>query len=273
MTARSERVLVYVVLFVAVAFAVAPVAGIVLVSLQARTSTGGSIQSLTNLTLGNLGEAWEKGSFDTTLRSSAIVVLFSVPLATLLSVLGGYGIGALRFRFNGVVLGLFVFALMIPIEASLVPLFYVWRALGLTDSYVAIVLTEVGYNVPFGVFWMAAAFRSLPRELMDAARVDGATSWTTLVRVGVPVVLPAVVTLAALQFMWIWNDFLAPLVMISSEQLRTAPVSISFFQGQYVAQITLIAAACVIVALPVVVAYVALQRRFIAGATMGAIKE
>jgi raffinose/stachyose/melibiose transport system permease protein len=273
MTPRSERLLVYGVLLVAVAFAVAPVMGIVLVSLQQQTSLGGSIQSFTDLTLDNLAQAWEKGSFATTLRSSTIVVLFAVPLATVLSILGGYGIGALRFRFNGIVLGLFVFALMIPIEASLVPLFYVWRALNLTDSYVAIVLTEVGYNVPFGVFWMAAAFRSLPQELMDASRVDGATSWTMLIRVGIPIVLPAIVTLAALQFMWIWNDFLAPLVMISSEQLRTAPVSISFFQGQYVADVTLIAAACVIVALPVVVAYVVLQRRFIAGATMGAIKE
>jgi raffinose/stachyose/melibiose transport system permease protein len=272
-TSRPERALVYVVLLFAVAFAVAPVIGIVLVSLQQESSAGGSIQSLTNLSFDNLAQAWDKGDFATTLRSSAIVVLFAVPLATLLSILGGYGIGALRFRFNGIVLGLFVFALMIPIEASLVPLFYVWRALNLTDTYVAIVVTEVGYNVPFGVFWMAAAFRSLPRELMDAARVDGANSWTTLIRVGVPIVLPAIVTLAALQFMWIWNDFLAPLVMISSEQLRTAPVSISFFQGQYVAHIPLIAAACVIVALPVVVAYIVLQRRFIAGATMGAVKE
>lgn len=273
MTARSERLLVYIILGVAVAFAVAPIIGIVLVSLQARTSVGGSIQSVTDLTLNNLANAWTKGSFGTSLGSSAIVVLFAVPMATTLSLLAGYGIGALRFRYSGFVLGLFVFALMIPIEAGLVPLFYIWRALGLTDTYVAIVFTEVGYHMPFGVFWMAAAFRSLPRELMDAARVDGATSWTTLVKVGVPIVLPAIVTLAALQFMWIWNDFLMPLVMISSESLRTAPLSISFFQGQYVADITLIAAACVIVAFPVVVAYASLQRQFIAGATMGALKE
>ena len=174
---------------------------------------------------------------------------------------------------SGLVLGVFVFALMIPIEATLLPLYYIWRALGLTDSYVAIIVTEVGYHMPFGVFWMAAAFRSLPRELRDAARVDGANSWTALVRVGVPIVLPAIVTLAALQFMWVWNNFLMPLVMLSSEGLRTAPLSISFFQGQYISEITLIAAACVIVALPVVVAYVFLQRQFIAGAVSGALKE
>ena len=79
-------------------------------------------------------------------------------------------------------------------------------------------------------------------------------------------------TLAALQFMWIWNNFLMPLVMISSEELRTAPLSISYFQGQYVSDITLIAAACVIVALPVVAAYALLQRQFIAGSVTGAMK-
>ena len=273
MTGRSERALVYVILGVAVAFAVAPIIGIVLVSLQAKTSVGGSIQSFTDLTLDNLGKAWTKGSFGTSLGSSAIIVLFAVPAATALSLLAGFGIGALRFRHSGVVLAVFVFGLMIPIEAGLVPLYYIWRALGLTDSYVAIIVTEIGYQLPFGVFWMAAAFRSLPREVMDAARVDGATSWRTLVSVGAPIVLPAIVTLAALDFMWIWNDFLMPLIMISSEQLRTAPLSISFFQGQYIADITLIAASCVIVAFPVVVAYAFLQRQFIAGATLGAIKE
>lgn len=273
MTSHRERVTIYIVLLVAIMFAIAPIVGIVLVALQTSTSVGGSIQSLTDLTLDNLTTAFEMGSFGSSLGSSAIIVAFAVPIATSLCVLAGYGLGALRFRYSGLLLGLFVFSLMIPIEATLIPLFFLWRALGLTDTYVAVIITEVGYHMPFGVFWMAAAFRSFPRELMDAARVDGANSWTTLVRVGVPIVLPAVVTLAALQFMWIWNNFLMPLVMISSEGLRTAPLSISFFQGQYVADVTLIAAACVIVAFPVVVAYAFLQRQFIAGAVSGALKE
>jgi raffinose/stachyose/melibiose transport system permease protein len=273
MNRGAERVLVYAILGIAVAFAVAPIIGIVLVALQAHSTVGGSIQSVTDLTFDNLGKAWTKGSFGSSLGSSAIVALFAVPATTALSMLAGYGIGALRFRYSGVVLALFVFALMIPIEDGLLPLYYIWRALGLTDSYAAIIVTEIGYQLPFGVFWMAVAFRSLPREMMDAARVDGANSWRTLVSVGAPIVLPAIVTLAALNFMWIWNDFLMPLIMISSEQLRTAPLSISFFQGQYLQDITLIAAACVIVALPVVLAYAFLQRQFVAGATLGAIKE
>jgi raffinose/stachyose/melibiose transport system permease protein len=272
MTGRTERALVGFVLGVTVAFALVPVMGIVLVSLQQTTSLGGSIQSLTDLTLDNLSAAWSQGGFASSLWSSLIVVGFAVPIATTLCVLAGYGLGVLRFPGSGLLLGLFVFALMIPIEATLIPLYFLWRHVGLTDTYAAVILTEVGYHMPFGVFWMAASFRSLPVELRDAARVDGANSWTTLVRVGAPVVAPAILTLAALQFMWVWNGFLMPLVMISSESLRTAPLSISFFQGQYVADVTLIAAACVIVALPVVVAYAFLQRQFIAGSVSGALK-
>ena len=272
MTGRTEQVLVAFVLGLAVTFALIPVAGIVLVSLQQTTSLGGSIQSFTDLTLDNVATAWRQGSFSSSLGSSLIVVGFTVPIATTLCVLAGYGLATLPFMGSGALLGLFVFSLMVPIEATLLPLYFVWRFLGLTDSYVAVILTEVGYHMPFGVFWMAASFRSLPTELRDAARVDGANSWTTLVRVGAPIVAPAILTLAALQFMWVWNDFLMPLVMLSSESLRTAPLSISFFQGQYVADVTLIASACVIVALPVVVAYGFLQRQFIAGSVSGALK-
>jgi raffinose/stachyose/melibiose transport system permease protein len=272
-TRPAERLLVYAVLAIAVAFALAPLIGVLLVALQAHPSVGGSITSVTDLTFDNVGKAWDVGGFGTSLTSSGIVAAIAVPATTTLSVLAGYGIGALRFRFSELVLALFVLALMIPIEDGLLPLYYVWRAFGLTDSYAAIVVTEIGYQLPFGVFWMAAAFRTLPRELIDAARVDGANSWRTLASVGAPIVLPAIVTLAALNFMWIWNDFLMPLIMISSESLRTAPLSISFFQGQYLTDITLIAAACVIVATPVVLAYAVLQRQFIAGATLGAVKE
>jgi raffinose/stachyose/melibiose transport system permease protein len=248
------------------------VVAIILDSLQRTTSLGGSIQSLTDLTLDNITTAFRQGSFGASLGSSLIVVGCVVPIATTLCVLAGYGLGVLRFLGSGPLLGLFVFSLMIPIEATLLPLYFLWRAFGLTDTYVAVIATEVGYHMPFGVFWMAASFRSLPPELRDAARVDGANSWTTLVRVAAPLVAPAILTLAALQFMWVWNGFLMPLVMLSSESLRTAPLSISYFQGQYVSDITLIASACVIVAFPVVLAYAFLQRQFIAGSVSGALK-
>ncbi len=258
-------------LSVAVIFALAPVVGIVLVALQA-SSPGGGITSVTNLTLRNFGTAWDQGYMADSLRSSAIIVALTVPTATSFCALAGYALGTMRFPGRGPLLGLFVFALMIPIEGTLIPVYFIWRHLGLTDTYWAVILTEVGYHMPFGVFWMSQAFRAVPRELLDAARIDRANTWQTLRRVAGPICMPAITTLAALQFMWVWNDFLMPLVMISSQSRLTATVSLSFFQGEYVTNYTALAAASVIVALPVVTAYIFLQRKFIAGFASGAIK-
>jgi raffinose/stachyose/melibiose transport system permease protein len=268
---RRETVIANGILTVVVLFALAPVAGILLVALQAK-GVGGGISSLTDLTLGNFGRAWDEGLMASSLRSSAIVVSLAVPTATGLSILAGYAFATMRWPGRGPLLGLFVFALMIPIEGTLIPLYFMWRAVGITDTYWAIILTEIGYHMPFGVFWMAQSFRAVPRELIEAARIDGAGSWQILLRVVGPAARPAVTTLAALQFMWVWNNFLMPLVMISSQDKQTAPVSLSFFQGQYVTDFTALAAASVIVALPVVVAYVFLQRQFIAGFASGALK-
>jgi len=258
-------------LTIAVVFALAPVVGIVLVALQV-TSPGGGITSLTNLTLHNFSTAWAQGYMSDSLRSSAIIVAISVPTATLCCTLAGYAFGTMRWPGRGPLLGLFVFALMIPIEGTLIPIYFIWRDVGIVDTYWAVILTEVGYSMPFGVFWLSQAFRGVPRELLEAARIDRASTWQTFRLVAGPMCMPAITTLAALQFMWVWNDFLMPLVMISSQGRLTATVSLSFFQGEYVVNYTALAAASVIVALPVVTAYIFLQRKFIAGFASGAVK-
>jgi raffinose/stachyose/melibiose transport system permease protein len=268
---RRESAATNGILSMMVLFALAPVVGVVLVALQAK-GVGGGITSLTDLTLGNFGRAWDQGMMSASLRSSTIVVSLAVPAATGLSVLAGYAFATMRWPGRGLLLGLFVFGLMIPIEGTLIPLYFMWRQVGITDTYWAIILTEIGYHMPFGVFWMAQSFRAVPRELIESARIDGASTWQILRRVVGPVCMPAISTLVALQFMWVWNNFLMPLVMISSQDKQTATVSLSFFQGEYVTDFTALAAASVIVALPVVVAYVVLQRQFIAGFASGALK-
>ena len=198
-------------LTIAVVFALAPVVGIVLVALQV-TSPGGGITSLTNLTLHNFSTAWAQGYMSDSLRSSAIIVAISVPTATLCCTLAGYAFGTMRWPGRGPLLGLFVFALMIPIEGTLIPIYFIWRDVGIVDTYWAVILTEVGYSMPFGVFWLSQAFRGVPRELLEAARIDRASTWQTFRLVAGPMCMPAITTLAALQFMWVWNDFLMPLV-------------------------------------------------------------
>jgi raffinose/stachyose/melibiose transport system permease protein len=127
--------------------------------------------------------------------------------------------------------------------------------------------------VAFGTFWMRAYFLSSSRDVVEAARLDGAGHWQTLWRILAPMGRPAIVTLTLLTFMWTWNEFLIPLVMVTDESLRTAPLGLAFFQGQYTSGLSLLAAGAVIVAVPVVVVYLVLQRHFIRGMVDGAIKE
>jgi raffinose/stachyose/melibiose transport system permease protein len=221
---------------------------------------------------GNFETAWNDGNFATYLRSSAIVTGAVVAISTLLSILAGYAFGLMRFRGEQALFYLFLVGLMVPLEATIVPLYYDLREFGLTDTYWALILPQAGLSVAFGTFWMRAFFRSVPRSLVEAARLDGSSSWVTLWRVVLPLGRPAVLTMVVLVFMWTWNEFLLALVMVSDEGLRTAPLGLAFFQGRNTSDFPLLAAGSVIVATPVVVLYVFLQRHFIRGMLSGATK-
>jgi raffinose/stachyose/melibiose transport system permease protein len=163
---------------------------------------------------------------------------------------------------------------MIPFEAIVIPLYYNLRDIGLTDTYWALILPESALQLSFGIYWMRSFFLAVPRELIEAARVDGARTLRTLVSVLIPIARPAITTMMVLLFMFSWNEFLLPLVMVdSSDATRTAPLGLANFQGRYGTDIPSLAAGSLLVALPVLVLYVFLNRRFIQGVLSGAIKE
>ncbi len=271
MIARREQHLTYLLLGVFSLIALVPIVGIVVTALQARGGAA-SFGVPDGLELENFATAWDEGNFADYLRSSVIVTVSVVVLSTLLSILAGYAFGMLRFRGSSALFYLMLLGLMVPLEATIVPLYYDLRDLSLTDTYWALILPQVGASVAFGTFWMRAFFRSVPRSLVEAARLDGSSSWTTLWRVVLPLGRPAVLTMVALIFMWTWNEFLLALVMVSDEGLRTAPLGLAFFQGRNTTDYALLAAGSVIVATPVVVLYVFLQRHFIRGMLAGAVK-
>jgi raffinose/stachyose/melibiose transport system permease protein len=266
MISVRERTLNYVVLVAFAAFALYPLIMIVDVALSPDLSgdaAGG---------LANFSAAWDQGRFGTYLRSSVLVSTITVLIATFLSILSGYAFGTMRFPGRTVLFWAMLVGIMVPTEAIVVPLYFDLRTLDLTDTYFALILPQVAQSVAFGTFWMRAYFLSSSRDVVEAARLDGASHWQTLWRVLAPMGRPAIVTLTLLTFMWTWNEFLIPLVMVTSENLRTAPLGLAFFQGQYTSGIALLAAGAVIVALPVVVIYLFLQRHFIQGIVEGSTK-
>jgi raffinose/stachyose/melibiose transport system permease protein len=271
---RAERTGNYVILVAFAVFALTPVLTVLGAALGPDDAAGGTPGGgVLGLHPGNFAHAWDIGHFGSYLRTSLLVSTTVVVVSLVLSILSGYALGTMRFRGATVVFYLFLLGIMMPSEAVLVPLYYDLRTLGLTDTLWAVVLPQVAQSVAFGTFWMRAYFRSSSRALVEAARLDGASSWRILWQVLVPLARPAVVTLTVLIFMWTWNEFLIPLVMVVSEDLRTAPLGLAFFQGQYTQGFTLLAAGACIVATPVVLLYVFLQRHFIAGMLEGAVRE
>ena len=276
MTSPFERVLTYGVLMLASIFAIYPLLSIVFLALHEPGSLSTGLEIPTDPSLESFRRAWVEGGFDHALLSSAIITVSVVAASVFLSILAGYAFGTMRFRGSAALFAFLLFGVVVPWEATVYPLYYDYQRVGLTDTYLAVILPEIGLSVAFGTFWLRAFFRSAPRQLMDAARVDGASSWTILWRILVPIGRPAIVTLAILLFVFTWNDFLLSLVMIQNEDTWTAPVALASFAGRQYDTAELrevVAAASVLVALPIVIVYIALQRQFMRGLLTGSVKE
>jgi raffinose/stachyose/melibiose transport system permease protein len=275
---RAERSANYVILVAFAVFALIPILTILHSALGPSDSAGsgtgtGATASFAGLHFGNFTEAWHVGHFGSYMRMSLLVCVSVVAVSVALSILSGFAFGTMRFRGSSPLFYLFLLGIMMPSEAIVVPLYFDLRTLGLTNTFWAVALPQVAQSVAFGTFWMRAYFRSSSRSLIEAARLDGASNHRILWQVLVPLARPAIVTLTVLVFMWTWNEFLIPLVMVTDEGLRTAPLGLAFFQGQYTQGFTLLAAGAVIVATPVVALYLVLQRHFIAGMLEGAVRE
>jgi raffinose/stachyose/melibiose transport system permease protein len=222
----------------------------------------------------NFADAWEIGRFGQYLLTSVTVALIVVVTSVTVSILAGYALGTMRFKGATFFFYLFLVGIMVPTEAFIVPLYFDLRMLGLTNTVWGVALPQIAMSIAFGTYWMRAYFRSASGAMMDAARLDGAGTMRILWQILVPNARPAITTLVLLVFLWTWNEFLIPLVMIpTNEALRTAPLGLGFFSGQYTQGYALLAAGATIVALPVVVVYLFLQRHFIAGMLEGAVKD
>jgi raffinose/stachyose/melibiose transport system permease protein len=270
----GERLANYAILIAFAVFALYPILTIVAAALGPDDAAAGQVgPGVLGLHPENFVEAWDAGRFGTYLRTSLLVSAIVVSVSVVLSILSGFAFGTMRFPGSTVLFYVFLLGIMMPSEAVIVPLYFDLRALGLTDTLWAVVLPQVAQSVAFGTFWMRAYFRTSSRSLVEAARLDGASTRRILWSVLVPLARPAIVTLTVLVFMWTWNEFLIPLVMVTSESLRTAPLGLAFFQGQYTQGFTLLAAGACIVATPVVLLYLFLQRHFIAGMLEGSVRE
>jgi len=234
--------------------------------------TLGPLAFPSQLRLDAFKDAWTTGRFNFFFRNSVIVTVVVVVVSVILSTLTGYAFAMLPMPGRRLLYPLLLLGYMVPFEAVIIPLYHMMNRMDMTDTYWALILPQVGLSVSFGTLWMTSFFRAAPRELVDAAAIDGCNRWQLLWRILWPLARPAVLTLVVLTFMWTWNEFLLALVMVQKETMRTLPVGLAFFQGRYSANIPLMAAGSLIVAGPILLVYILFQRYFIRGMLGGAVK-
>jgi multiple sugar transport system permease protein len=206
--------------------------------------------------------------------NSIIVAVLTSLLTAVVATLAGYGFGRFRFRGSALAFGLILLALMIPFQAVLTPLFLVMHDLHLLNSLLGLSLFYTAFNLPFGVYVMRNSFLAVPKEIINAARVDGAGPMRALVSVLRPLVLPGVATTALYAFLFSWTEFLGALTLMTNDGLFTLPVALSNVEtGTYGAvNYGLLIAGAVISMVPCIVVYVSLQRYYVRGLVSGALK-
>ncbi|MBX3083873.1 MAG: carbohydrate ABC transporter permease [Anaerolineae bacterium] len=220
----------------------------------------------------NYSRAWSEGRFGDYFLNSIIVVVAVVGISVVLTVLSGFAMGLLKFRGKTLINILILMGLMVPFEAVIIPLWSLMRDLGLYNTLWSLILPQVALSFSFGTFWMQAYFRGVPEDLIDAAVIDGCSSWSLLWGVLFPMARPSILSMVVLLFIWTWNEFLLVLVMIQKDSLRTLPVGLASLQGRFSTNLALVAAATVIVTVPTLIVYFVFQRQFINGVISGAVR-
>lgn len=220
----------------------------------------------------NYSRAWTEANFALFAKNSLWVTVAATCSILFCASMAAYVLGRFKFRLNAWVFGFFVAGMIVSGRLSIIPLFLLMRDLKLLNSHFGLILVYTANAMPFSIFLLTTFFRQIPHELEEAAVVEGAGPWTIYWRIMLPLVRPALATVAIFEFMGIWNDFFFPLIFLRSEKLMTIPVGLSVFFGEYATDWATLFAALTISVVPVIVAFIVASRQFIAGLTAGAIK-
>lgn len=204
------------------------------------------------------------------LLNSAFVAGSVTALSLVVNSLAGYSLAKLRFRGRDRVAGVLATGLIVPVQVAMLPLFLLLKTLGLVNSYGGVIIP--GLASIFGIFLVRQYALAIPDDLMDAARVDGASELRVYWSVVVPTITPILATLAIWTFLATWNDFLWPLIVLSDERRWTLPVALATLSGEHVQDTELMMAASVVTTVPVLLAFLALQRYYVAGVMAGSVK-
>ena len=223
-------------------------------------------------TLRAFGDALRGGELGRWLLNSFVISAASVLLSTAIAAVAAYPLALMRWRPGNWILSILIALMVLPPIVLVVPLFQLTADLGQLNTYRSVIAIYTGLLLPFSTFLLVSFFRTVPRELLESARIDGAGHLRRLWSIVLPVSLPALATVATVQALWVWNEVLIAVVFLQSEDLRTLMVGVTIFRSRYHLDIPLVMAGMVWATIPMVALYLLLQRFFIRGLTAGAVK-
>ncbi|POZ93130.1 carbohydrate ABC transporter permease [Petrotoga halophila] len=217
-------------------------------------------------------DVWNEANFNIYFLNSVVITAFSLIILLICASLSAYALARFNFKFNNVVFLIFLAGIMIPIRLGILPLFILMRNLNLLDTRLSLILTYSASGMPMSVFLLTGFFKTIPRELGDAARVDGCNEFQIFYKIMLPLIRPALATVTLVNFVPWWNDFFFPLLFIRSDHLKTIPLGMTIFFGQYMTDWGHLFAGMVIASIPMLVLYIIMSKQFISGITAGAVK-
>jgi raffinose/stachyose/melibiose transport system permease protein len=268
-TARTTRIMILTVMIV---LTVLPLLSMVTTALHQQGTSPSGLSFPAHPRWHNFVDAWNAADLLALLKSSTLIVLGVVPAAVIFATLAGYGLSTARLPGRSLIYGLFILGLTLPAEALISPLYYELQDMGLLNSRWALILPLLGLFMPFGVFWMRAAFQALPAELTEAAELDGASSWQAFRDVKLPLVLPSLSSLTILFFLWTWNQFLLVIVLINNPADGNMAGALATFQGEHGTNVVLLCAGALIIMIPSLLIFFVFQRQFVRALLQGAVK-
>jgi raffinose/stachyose/melibiose transport system permease protein len=254
---------------------IAPFVFIVFTSFKANSTVMGSsaFAPPTSLEWSNYFGAWARGRFSTTVFNSAVITIIKVPLGLFISAMAAYALSRIRLPAGRAIFLLVLFGTMLPFQVMLAPLFTLVNSFGLINTKVGVILPYLAFGVPYQVFILYGFFSEVPKELSEAALVDGASHFTIFRRIFLPISLPVLAALLILDFVATWNEFAMALVILQDNSTWTLPLGLMSFQSQFQSDYGQLNAAIVMTVLPATIVYLIFQRYFVSGLTSGAIKE
>jgi multiple sugar transport system permease protein len=271
---RTVHLILYLSLTLIVFIYVLPAIGVLMTSvkLNAEIASEGLWTIPKIIHFDNFREVWINGHIDIYMKNSILVTIPATIFSITLGVLLGYVFSKLPFRGSE---ALFIFVLagmFFPPQIVLIPLFRFYNNVKLYDTLWPMIITHTAFGIPICTLVMRNFFSSIPMAIREAAIVDGANEFDVLRRVIIPVSLPALAVLATLQFTWIWNDFLFPIIFTQSDNMRTIMVGLITMRGEYSVAYGAQGAMAVIASIPTLLIFIFFQRYFIRGLTLGAVK-